>query len=230
MGKLVDSETTGMRVMKWSNKRQDNAVRVRNNQRRHRENARNYVKDLEARLADSQVKLQEALKEIERLHSESSLAPHLSSHRLDGGKCCACGGRNLTQGEVSHSNEDERNMQSVEINRYVSDDLQQQTTQLSANPVLSEASAVSSYYAYDERLENEADHSTRPPGEEDCTTLCREAYMIISQQNYAGIEESVIYQWLEPGFRAPSAKQAGCRVDNQTLFRLLDYISSSRYT
>lgn len=226
----MERHPSEVRILKWSSKRQDNATRVRNNQRRHRENARHYVKELEAKLAESQLNLKEALKKIEQLHAELSSAQHLSTDKLDGGKCSTCGGTSFTPSESSHRNVEEQIKQSVRTIQPPNDDFQNQTTMLDANPVLSQAPAASSCYAYDETLEDDFYHSTRPAGEEECTTLCREAYMIISQQNYAGVEESVIYQWLEPGFRGPSAKQAGCRVDNQTLFRLLDYISSSKYT
>lgn len=230
MGKLTESNSNKMRIIKWSSKQQDNATRVRNNQRRHRENARNYVKELEAKLAESQLKLQEALKTIERLHAELPSTQHSPSDKLDSGTCSTCGGTSSTLSEISHRKVKEQTNQSVRASHPSSDDFKKQTTQLNTNPVLSEAPAASSCHAYNETLEDDVDYSLRPPGEEECTTLCREAYMIISQQNYAGIEESVIYQWLEPGFRGPSVKQAGCRVDNQTLFRLLDYISSSKYT
>lgn len=226
----MESNPNGMRIVKWSSKRQDNATRVRNNQRRHRENARNYVKELEAKLTEGQLKLQEALETIERLRTELPSAQRLSSDKLDSGKCSTCGGTLFTPSDASHHNDEEKTKRSVRTSHYPSEDLKKQKTQLNANPVLSEAPAGTSCCVYNQTAEDEVEYSTRPPGEEACTTLCREAYMIISQQNYAGVEESVIYQWLEPGFRGPSAKQAGCRVDNQTLFRLLDYISSSKYT
>jgi hypothetical protein len=58
------------------------------------------------------------------------------------------------------------------------------------------------------------------------TTRCRDAYIIISQQNYRALDIHTIRQWLEPGFHGALHKGDGCRVDTEVLFALLDYISS----
>ncbi|CAH0055771.1 unnamed protein product [Clonostachys solani] len=59
------------------------------------------------------------------------------------------------------------------------------------------------------------------------TTRCRDAYSIITQQNYKALDSSVIRGWLEPGFRGAVSEGDGCRIDTDLLFTLLDFISSS---
>lgn len=59
------------------------------------------------------------------------------------------------------------------------------------------------------------------------TARCRDAYTIITQQNYKALDSSVIRGWLEPGFRGAVSEGDGCRIDTDLLFTLLDFISSS---
>jgi hypothetical protein len=64
-----------------------------------------------------------------------------------------------------------------------------------------------------------------PLGPGDSTTRCRDAYIMIAQQNYRGLEVSAIRGWLGPGFRGAIIKGDGCRVGTDLLFALLDFIS-----
>lgn len=68
--------------------------------------------------------------------------------------------------------------------------------------------------------------SLPPPGPGKSTTRCRDAYIIIAQQNYRALDSYVIRQWLEPGFYGALGEGDGCRVDTEVLFGLLDFISS----
>lgn len=65
-----------------------------------------------------------------------------------------------------------------------------------------------------------------PPPSGKSTTLCREAYTIIGQQNHKGLDEAFIQRWLESGFHGRSNRGEGCRVDNGLLFALLDFMIS----
>lgn len=65
-----------------------------------------------------------------------------------------------------------------------------------------------------------------PPAPGKSTTRCRDAYIIIAQQNYKALDSYVIRQWLEPGFYGAPCDGDGCRVDTELLFALLDFISS----
>lgn len=66
-----------------------------------------------------------------------------------------------------------------------------------------------------------------PPEPGKSTTRCRDAYLIISQQNYKGLDSTALRSWLEPGFRGAIREGDGCRVETDLLFALLDLISSS---
>ncbi|ORY04562.1 hypothetical protein BCR34DRAFT_591179 [Clohesyomyces aquaticus] len=67
---------------------------------------------------------------------------------------------------------------------------------------------------------------TRPaPSPSESTTPCSQAYVLIAQQNFRGIDVQTIRMWLVQGFRRAPRKGEGCRVENGALFRLLDYIS-----
>lgn len=63
-----------------------------------------------------------------------------------------------------------------------------------------------------------------PPGKS--TTLCREAFVIIAQQNYKGIDKMEIRRRLERGFHGGVGEGEECRVDNELLFGLLDFLTS----
>lgn len=66
-----------------------------------------------------------------------------------------------------------------------------------------------------------------PPSDTESTTLCSQAFVLISQQNFREIDEYTIRSWLYEGFRQARNENEGCRVDNKLLFGLLDFISSS---
>ena len=66
-----------------------------------------------------------------------------------------------------------------------------------------------------------------PPLPGKSTTRCRDAYIIIAQQNYRALDGGAIRQWLEPGFYGALAEGDGCRVDTKLLFALLDFVSSN---
>jgi hypothetical protein len=80
---------------------------------------------------------------------------------------------------------------------------------------------------YDAKAEVEMYSEMLPPRTSESTTRCRDAYMMIAEQNFAGLDASTVCNWLRPGFRRPAATQDGCRVNNQFLFALLDHVSSS---
>lgn len=67
---------------------------------------------------------------------------------------------------------------------------------------------------------------TRPaPLPSESTTLCAQAYVMISQQNFRDVDAATIRLWLYQGYRRARRQGEGCRVENGALFRLLDYIS-----
>ncbi|OCL10114.1 hypothetical protein AOQ84DRAFT_431016 [Glonium stellatum] len=69
-------------------------------------------------------------------------------------------------------------------------------------------------------------YSVSPPSNTESTTLCSQAFVLISQQNFRGVDAHTIRGWLYQGFRQAKNENEGCRVDNKLLFGLLDFISS----
>lgn len=83
--------------------------------------------------------------------------------------------------------------------------------------------------------------------EYESTMLCRQAYQLISTQNYKGLSQAEVVNWLSSGFRWPrvehkslsdaterweddswsdaDGKEEGCRVETTLLFGLLAFIS-----
>lgn len=64
-----------------------------------------------------------------------------------------------------------------------------------------------------------------PPDPSESTTLCAQAYVMISQQNFRNLDPETIRLWLAQGLRRAQREGEGCRVENGALLRLLDYIS-----
>lgn len=57
------------------------------------------------------------------------------------------------------------------------------------------------------------------------TTSCTRAYILIAEQNFRGLDEQSIKERLCVGFRKARNQSEGCRVQNNVLLGLLDFIS-----
>jgi hypothetical protein len=68
--------------------------------------------------------------------------------------------------------------------------------------------------------------TTCPTKGTESTTPCTQAYILIAQQNFRGLDAHTIRSWLYEGFRRGRNRSEGCSVDNKLLFGLLDFISS----
>ncbi|KAF3003127.1 hypothetical protein E8E13_008479 [Curvularia kusanoi] len=67
---------------------------------------------------------------------------------------------------------------------------------------------------------------TKPlPSPSESTTLCAQAFIMISQQNVRNLDPELIRLWLSQGYRRAVREGEGCRVENGTLKGLLEYIS-----
>jgi hypothetical protein len=66
-----------------------------------------------------------------------------------------------------------------------------------------------------------------PPSPSESTTLCAQAFVMISQQNVRNLDPDLIRLWLDQGYRRAVREGEGCRVENGTLKGLLEYISVS---
>ncbi|TDZ53840.1 hypothetical protein CTRI78_v006739 [Colletotrichum trifolii] len=69
----------------------------------------------------------------------------------------------------------------------------------------------------------EACYQASPYGES--TMLCSEAYILIAQQNFKGLDRGGVVTWLWNSFRRPLGPGLGCRVNTDMLFSLLAFIS-----
>jgi hypothetical protein len=59
------------------------------------------------------------------------------------------------------------------------------------------------------------------------TIACSEAYLLIAQQNFKGMNQGDVTAWLCSGFRMSVQRGEGCRVQTDILFSLLAYISDT---
>lgn len=246
MSPPVGHATDGTLMSKWSSKPADHkAVRVRNNQRRHRERVKLHIAHLESRLAESQLELEKALSTIEHLTAKLKNARSPSSvNDADRAVCdfttaesgcvkvrqCAASSSQplstLSPQQQAHrlrpcASRADHDLEVGGDNRIISIYLGSRPTGI--------ASSAEEWSDYDTIVDGgeKGYCNLQPPGSMESTTRCRDAYKVIRQQNYIGLDASTLHGWLRPGFRGAIAKEEGCRVDNRVLFALLDYISSS---
>jgi hypothetical protein len=68
--------------------------------------------------------------------------------------------------------------------------------------------------------------STRPPpAPSESTTLCVQAFAMISQVNFRNVDAVQVRAWLAQGYRRAGRAGEGCSVENSVLWGVLDYIS-----
>ncbi|KAI3399748.1 hypothetical protein diail_5816 [Diaporthe ilicicola] len=207
----------GPLVIKWSSKSADhNAIRVRNNQRRHRARAKEHVLDLERRLEETSAKLEAALQTISHLAKEVDILrervsppsespqptlmttipgePHVEAQPLGSTPY-----QGINGGAQSHTNE---------------------------SPSISDADPTIQTAETGDNADCGCDgFPTEAPGES--TLPCSSAFRIIEQQNFSGVEVTTIRAWLGPGFRKPLKPGEACRVETNRVYELLDHITSS---
>ncbi|CAH0023362.1 unnamed protein product [Clonostachys rhizophaga] len=226
-------------MSKWSARPADHeAVRLRNNQRRHRKKVKDRIAELEFRLAETQLQLNEALARVEGLSQELEQAkaernraeePLTRDHTqvLESGKILSSEpGRLIVQQGKDATNQQTSLVQNQPISTGVSAG---NPSPILSAPWTSDTTVPTLALSYETFIDSDdQDCSNLPlpePGKS--TTRCRDAYLTITQQNYKGLDSSFIIEWLEPGFRGAISKGDGCRVDTDLLFTLLDFISSS---
>jgi hypothetical protein len=248
-------------------------VRVRNNQRRHRERRRQHIASLEQKVQDTERQLNQALTEIASLrtqlarcefshgHMRSALAGGLPSEDTsragsDGGgdhEVCE-GGRVFRLRDhtgstpipmcLPVSKPEERDCSikrdpslvlEVEGQQGGVDGLPTSFT-LQSDAGFDDASLISSSTVLGVTTSNPsipespfspASCSRYPPADEQATTSCLQAYVVISQLNFRGLDPDSITAWLNPGFRRSRTLHDGCQVESKLLFELLDFISES---
>lgn len=205
-------------ILKWSTRPADhNAIRVRNNQRRHRARAKEHVQDLEKRLEETSARLDAALQTISHLAQEVEILR----------------GRVLSSPAWSQlpppATETAPGVAPVEAPPVdptpIQDPLDLDSHTEEPLEVLDTTAQPSSA----ETAEN-ADcgcdgYPPQAPGES--TLPCSSAFRIIEQQNFSGVEVTTIRAWLGPGFRRALRPGEACRVETNRVYELLDHITSS---
>lgn len=207
--------TSGPSILKWSSKSADhNAIRVRNNQRRHRARAKGHVQDLEKRLEETSARLEAALQTITHLAQEVEILrnrvpapsawpqlpistaslpalPHEEPQRLDP--------TSVQEGLRFPPN---------------------------GSPDIPDATVAPPTAETEESVDCGCDGlPLQAPGES--TLPCSSAFRIIEQQNFSGVEVTTIRAWLGPGFRRALRPGEACRVETNRVYELLDHITSS---
>lgn len=197
---------------KWSSKPADhNAIRVRNNQRRHRARVKSRVEDLEQRLEQTNAKLEAALSTISGLTAELEvLRSHHRPHSLQ--------------------NQSSRQDASPIVPQSASSRPTANTAQSSLPSVEPDSSILGSGIVASASQDDNSGCNCRnlpPPAPGESTMPCSSAFQIIEQQNFSGVEVTTIRAWLGPGFRKALRSGEACRVETNRLYELLDHITSS---
>ncbi|KFA60399.1 hypothetical protein S40285_10532 [Stachybotrys chlorohalonatus IBT 40285] len=230
-------------MSKWSAKPADHkAVRLRNNQRRHRKRVKDQIAELESRLEETQLQLNEALARIVELSEEleqarrtrngadEPLAREHSYHSIqvrESSKNLGCqDGRLVIQQEKGEANQQTSLAPNESIPMGSSAG---NLAPILSTPWTSEITVPTFMLNYDAFIDSEdrGCHNLPLPEPGKSTIRCQDAYLTITQQNYKALDSSVIRGWLGPGFRGEISEGDGCRVDTDLLFTLLDFISSS---
>jgi hypothetical protein len=219
--------------------------RVRENQRRHRARQRDRVACLEEKLAETEQELADARAEIALLKAQQdvtnslcrsaemnvlsgdavSIDAHDDNRRAD---TDATPFSYLTNTpDLSFLPEDMSSAFLIDINTFSLPLPPPSLDSAGPPPCCSDTPAPS--LPSDSNLPEDPECSTcktKPlPDPSESTTLCAQAFVLISQQNFRNLDPGTIRMWLAQGLRRARREGEGCRVENGALWRLLDYIS-----
>lgn len=210
----------GPSILKWSSKPADhNAVRVRNNQRRHRARAREHVQELEKRLEETSARLDAALQTIGHLAQEVET--------LRGRVLATPAWPQLPPPTVATGPD-------VALDVEAQQPVDQMSIQDSLDPPINTPEPPGVPDTTEPLSTAETGDSAdcgcdglppQAPGES--TLPCSSAFRIIEQQNFSGVEVTTIRAWLGPGFRRALRPGEACRVETNRVYELLDHITSS---
>lgn len=222
--------------------------RVRENQRRHRARQRDRVASLESQLAEMEKQLIEAKAEIARLKAERETENTICrySHIPTTGAAITIdeiGEVNAPQsipiqGPVAPVDQQFQYLDHPDLSFLagtispgfvieLNDTVPARSTSASYTGPPPCCSDPPTLPGPDEPVDPECSTcKTRPlPDPSESTTLCAQAFVLISQQNFRNLDPGTIRSWLAQGLRRAQRDGEGCRVENGALMRLLDYIS-----
>ncbi|KAL8394090.1 hypothetical protein RB595_002174 [Gaeumannomyces hyphopodioides] len=214
-------------TQKWSSRpREQDAARVRENQRRHRARTKAYVADLERRLAEATAQLDEAVArnaelamEIRRLQQNPTVAVNEGDGR-DGQP-------------LSEDGAPVRGEEGVAVDEATDGRERSPASQgpITAPPAPSRPPTGSpgetSVDSCPGLLEQPADSPAFPPaGPGESTIPCARALEILVEQNYDRHDLEAFGGFLRPGYRRAAAEGGGCRVESSRVFAVMDAIQS----
>lgn len=208
---------SGPSILKWSTRPADhNAIRVRNNQRRHRARAKEHVQELEKRLEETSARLDAALQTIGHLAQEVEILR---------GRVFAA----PTWSQLTPSTETAPGVAHIEVQPGHLIPMQDPPDPKIRTEELPAVPGTTADLSTAETVDN-ADcgcdgYPPQAPGES--TLPCSSAFRIIEQQNFSGVEVTTIRAWLGPGFRRALRPGEACRVETNRVYELLDHITSS---
>lgn len=219
--------------------------RVRENQRRHRARQRDHVASLELRLAETERQLADARAEIEALKAERDTANAFACYditkhfeRMD-----SAVGTNTSLTPLLETASPNPLLDLPTPSNVTEPTLIATSFQLLLPPVLpivgpppcctdillaptpSEPVAATTIPSDKSDPECSTCKTRPPPSPSESTTLCAQAFVMISQQNVRNLDPELIRMWLSQGYRRAMREGEGCRVENGTLKGLLEYIS-----
>lgn len=210
---------SGPSIIKWSSKPADhNAIRVRNNQRRHRARVKGHVQDLEKRLEETSARLEAALQTINHLAQEVEI---LRARVPPPTVWPQSPPTTATLPAVSPV------ASAQPLDATPSQDVLNPELPVEAPPItLNTITAPPPAEETDDSAGCGCDGlPPQAPGES--TLPCSSAFRIIEQQNFSGVEVTTIRAWLGPGFRRALRPGEACRVETNRVYELLDHITSS---
>lgn len=228
--KTRSSPEQSLLMEKWSSKPADhNAIRVRNNQRRHRARVKSRIEDLEKRLEETSARLDAALATIGGLTAEIEVLR--GRHRPTSPMS-----RDKPPHRCARLSDPEPTTSALEvwpIDAGVTSNLisQQATQPPPPRAVEMEPKGTRKVITAMRALEEAEDGSDcncedLPPTERGESTLpCSFAFQIIKQQNASGIDLTTIRARLSPGFRKALRPGEACRVETSRVYELLDQIT-----
>ena len=231
-----------------------NAARLRDNQRRHRARVKAHIAELEARLAETTARLDAALAEVEKMRRDQAIEqptnsdPAWSAPERRTKPQATPSSSSDDANQTSYSPCQRASSREPDVPRAPSTACESGSTSAARPP------ATLIPPIRDEQLPPLTNPSNQPhqdgqvdtaqpdalvvvmpltgcdslpaPHSGESTMTCLDAYGVIKQQNFSGLDVATITNWLKPGFRKAAKPGGACRVDTQLLFALLDYISS----
>ncbi|KAK0739001.1 Glyoxalase/Bleomycin resistance protein/Dihydroxybiphenyl dioxygenase [Apiosordaria backusii] len=189
------------------------AARQRENQRRHRARVKGRICELEAALATTQSRLDDALKQIDELTAEVCRLRAITSSSLE------------TSGTSTPVDTGHHAVADLSVIEESIDAISSNATPTSTTATPQSTASI--------KDSNSDCPLLPPPHPGESTITCRDAYAIIRDRNTPDLDSDTMNQWLKPGFRRAVVPGSGCRVETHVLlarYRPFDLQDGARVT